>query len=184
MLLGMLCQLVLGNKSTIQLLVLQDSSSCPPYRQKTHLLCYKVDRSLTQPPRAYTKHLLFCRVCLAVASRKVVAVSLMVLSNISLDSPAVVADRDGLRLLPHLIFSNTSILGSLVGQDCDSVKKKGHKGQHERCLQLCSHAFPACSDHTFLFKQLKAIRLGSTYPSQLLQKYINLILLPFVFRKL
>lgn len=51
-LLGALWQLMLGNKTTMQLLVLQESSSCPTHRQNTPLLCNKVDHSLmTQPPR-------------------------------------------------------------------------------------------------------------------------------------
>lgn len=95
-------------------------------------------------------HLLLCRVHLAAASWKVSAVSLMVLSCISVDSIAVVADIDGLRLLLHFIFSSTSILGSLGCQDCIwHGKEKGRRGQHEYCHQLRSHAFPACSDHKF-----------------------------------
>lgn len=56
-----------------------------------------LDDTVTQ--QHATKHLLLCRVCLAVASRKVSAMALVFLHKISLDGPTVIADRGGARLL-------------------------------------------------------------------------------------
>lgn len=80
----------------------KESLSCGAPRLKTYRLYCKPGDMATQ--QHATKHLLLCRVHLALVSRKGAAASLMFLHEVSVRGLAVITDRGGARLLLHSKF--------------------------------------------------------------------------------